>query len=211
MEHADDACRALVGRLLEAELLHGLVVGPDPRHRDRAGVRHVGEQRSERDDRGRAELARHADHDLGVLAPAQRRFDALEQQQVVVGARDGRSVEGVGRPLDHARLPLVHPHVRTDGGEVVELLRVDPRDLAGFERLDQEPECRRRGLTGVVPPLERAYQRWAAQLRALAPLDVSHQGPPYRGAPAGTPNSAGRPGGAARLAGCQQSPRSACR
>ena len=65
VEHAGDPGRALVAGVLEAQLVHQRRVGGDAADGHRAGVRHVGQQRAERDDHVRVELARDLHDRLG--------------------------------------------------------------------------------------------------------------------------------------------------
>src|SRR5439155_13619545 len=83
-------------------------------------------------------------------------------------------VQRVARPVDHARAAALAPDRRSNRGEVIELLGVDPGDLARVEALDQEAERRRGGLPGIVPALKGADEHRVAQLRPLAPGQRLH-------------------------------------
>ena len=151
---ADDAGRALVARPLEAEPLDEPLSRREAGDRNRARVRDVREQRAERDDRAHAEHIRHLAQRAGVGLPAQRRLNALDEHEVAVRAGDLRGLEDVFGPVDRARASLDEAHGRADGGEVVEVLRVDARDRLCVERLDEELHRGRGRLAGVVPAPE---------------------------------------------------------
>ena len=63
-------------------------------------------------------LARHAQHHVAELLPPERRLDALEQDEVVVGPRHAGRAERVRRPVDHPRAPTGQPHLVSESAQV---------------------------------------------------------------------------------------------
>ena len=113
LEHADDAGRPFVRRLLELEPVHQLGLGGGAGDRDRPGVRSVREQRPEGDHQPAAEVVAGREQLGAELAPLHVRLDAAQQDDVAVevgrrGDRErgagpgdppvsGRSVPTIGR------------------------------------------------------------------------------------------------------------------
>ena len=112
VQHADDPGRPLVARGREPEPLDELLVGRAAGDRRRARVRHVGEQRAERDQQLDPELAREADHQVGERAPAQVRLDPEQQHDVAVETVRARVVEDRLGPVDPAGQALLERDVR---------------------------------------------------------------------------------------------------
>ena len=99
---AGDAGRALVARLGKAELLDQLRLARESGDLDRARVRHVGQQRAQRNDHVDADGLCGRDDRLAEAAPAQIRFGAHQQHRVTIEARHAGAGEGDLRPLDLA-------------------------------------------------------------------------------------------------------------
>ena len=173
MEHADDPGRPLVARGREPEPLDELLVARAAGHGRRARVRHVREQRAERDQQLDPEVAREADDELGERAPAQVRLDPEQQHDVAVEALRPRVVEGRLRPVDPAAQALLERDVRTGRLEVEEVLRdrrprsaPRPRSWRGSRppatppaRRRSSRERRRRGSAARAPAAGRCEAR----------------------------------------------------
>ena len=69
-------------------------------------MRHVREQRAERDHQLDAEVAREVDDHAGERPPAQVGLDPEQQDRVAFQTRDRGMVEGVLGPVDVTRLSL---------------------------------------------------------------------------------------------------------
>jgi hypothetical protein len=126
-------------------------------------VRHVGEQRAERDHHLDAELAGQIDNHAGEGLPAEVRLDSEQQDRVAVEPGDGRVVEGVLRPLDVPRLTVDERDVRTGGLEVEEVLRLDVCKPVRFPDLGEVAACERGALAAVVPTAKCCDQNRLAQ------------------------------------------------
>ena len=119
--------------------------------------------------------ARAACEDRGAeRPPLQLGLVADQEHEVVAGLGHRRRPQLDVGPLDLAAPAADVVHGGTDGGEVVELLGVDAGDLLGAEALGEPAHGARRGIAGVVPPLERAHQDGSPQLRAVDPVQVLH-------------------------------------
>ena len=170
VEDADDPGRPLVARGGEAELLDELLIAGRARDGRRARVRHVGEERSERDDELHVELPCEL-HDLVAKgAPPEVGLDAEHEHGIAVGSRNGSVVEDRVGPVDPARDPVLERDVRTRGLEVVELLGVDVREAPRLPRLGEEARRERGALRAVVPAPKSPHEHGAAKGRA--PLDA---------------------------------------
>ena len=185
LEHADDPGRPFVARVLEAEALDELRVARRAGHRRRARVRHVGEQRAERDDELDVEIAREVEHELREGLPAQARLDAEQQHDVAVGARDPSVVEGVLRPLDLPRHPLVERDVRPVRLEVDEALRIDVREPLGVPDAREVARGERRTLAAVVPAPEGCDQDGSLERGTPHHPQLAHGAQSTRGPPEG--------------------------
>ena len=126
VQDADDPGRPLVARGREPEPLDELLVGGAAGDRRRPRVRHVGEQRAERDHQLDAELLREPDDEVRERAPAQVRLDPEQEHDVAVETLRPRVVEARLGPVDPARQPVLERHVRPGRLEVEEVLRDRP-------------------------------------------------------------------------------------
>jgi hypothetical protein len=124
-----------------------------------ARVRHVAEQRAERDDDLHAERFSEIDDVSGESTPAQRRLYALHEHDVARSSRCGGLEHLDARPDDLALIGVVELEARPVGLEVVELLGINPREAARVERGCEERDGARGSVPGVVPALERADHR----------------------------------------------------
>ena len=142
----------LVRRLLQLEPVVEVGLGGRAGHRDRPGVRRLGEQRPERHHQLDAEVVERGEQLGAELAPAHVRLDAAQQHHVAVagpgaGRRDLRRGPG-----DPAVPVLVGADRRTVDLEVVELLGVDaPTTAASQTRSGGRPRPRRRRLRRSSP------------------------------------------------------------
>ena len=84
VEHADDSGRALVARALEPELLDQLLVARAAGDRRRPRVRHVRQQRAERDDELDPDLLGEAGDEVAEAAPAEVRLDPDQDHRVAI-------------------------------------------------------------------------------------------------------------------------------
>ena len=138
-------------------------------------MRHVREQRAERDRELDAEIGREVGDELGERPPAVVRLDSDEEHRVAVRARDPRAEERVLRPLDLPRVPFVERDERPRRLEVDEELGVDLRELLGFPGPGEVAGGERRGLPAVVPAPKRGDQNRPLERRALVdPQLVCH-------------------------------------
>src|SRR3954451_10722155 len=125
----------------------------------------VGEERTEREEPFRPEVARQSCDRRRERPPPHVRLDAVEEDDV---AAVGPGVQKlVRRPIDLSRLALDEPDLRPRRLEVEELLRVDRRERLGSPGLAEVLNRAARGPAGVVPAAERgddrgALQRWAS-------------------------------------------------
>ncbi len=158
LQHADDARRALVGVGLDVEHLAHVGVLAGRGDRDRAGVRHVREQRAERDDGRDVQALGDVQQLAAVPAPAHRRLDAVHEDDLAAGPRGGGDRDRGGRPGDLAAAVRPDADHRAVHLEVVVLLRVELVDLLRAPRLVQVLERLARGGPGVVPALEGGEQ-----------------------------------------------------
>ena len=173
LEDADDAGRSFVRRLLELEPVDQVGLGRRPGHRDRPGVRGVGEQGAEGDHELAAEVVARREQLGAELAPAHVRLDAADQDHVAVevGRRGDRDLGA--RPGDPAVAQLVEPDDGPVHLEVVELLGVDRPDDPRVPDPDQVVDDRRGGVGGVVPALEGGDDHRLDQVVDLLDLDHS--------------------------------------
>src|SRR2546428_134633 len=167
VEHADDSGRSLIARALQAEPFDQLRIGGTARHGRGPRVRHIREQRAERDHQLDAEVAREIDDHAGDRAPAKVRLDPEQQHRVSLQSGDRRMVEGVLRPFDVPRLPVDERDVRPGCLEVVEVLRLDLREAFRLPRLGEVAAGEGCALPAVVPPAERGDQNRRAQARTV--------------------------------------------
>ena len=154
VQDADDPRRPLVPRRLQPELLDEREIAGRTRDRSVARVRHIGEQRSERDDELDAEIAGEADDEVVECAPAVVRLDPDQDHGIAIGAGDRGDVKGVLGPLDLPRQPLVERDRRSRGLEVDESLRVDLGDAPRIPGAHERASGERRSLAAVVPAAE---------------------------------------------------------
>jgi hypothetical protein len=102
----------------------------------------------------------------------QRRFGSCPRTRTRSWSAPGSVADD--RPVD-APFGLADQPDRGPGElEVVELLGVDEADRLGVERAGHEAQRGRRGLTGVVPPLERGDEHGPAQPRPALEGRVLH-------------------------------------
>ena len=140
-------------------------------------MRHVGEQRPERDDELDAEIVREVGDEVGERPPAIVRLDAHEHDRIAVRPGNAGSEERVLRPFDPPGLSLVERHMRASRLEVDEELGIDVRELL---RLPQACEVARRErgrLPAVVPPAEGADQDGSIELRPVVHPQLSGHRP----------------------------------
>jgi hypothetical protein len=130
-------------------------------------VRHVREQRAERDHHLDAELPCKLDDHAGERLPAQVRLDPEQQDGVAIEAGDRCVVEGVLGPLDVTRLTVDQGDVRPGGLEIEEVLRLDIRKPLRFPDLGEITARKRRTLSTVVPAAKRGDQNRLAQARPV--------------------------------------------
>jgi len=104
-------------------------------------VRHVGEQRTERDHHLDTEIAGQVDDHAGEGLPAEVRLDPEQQDRVAIDLGDRRVVEGVLRPFDVPRLTVDERDVRASGLEVEEVLRLDVGEAVRFPDLGEIAAC----------------------------------------------------------------------
>jgi hypothetical protein len=137
-------------------------------------VRDVGEERAERHEQLDVEVSSEVDDQLAEGQPAQARLDPQEEHGVAIRPRNPGVVEGVLRPLDPPRQPLVERDVRPVrlevekplGIDVGEALRLpDPREVAARER---------RPRAAVVPAAEGGDQHRPVELRLPHHPQLAH-------------------------------------
>ena len=176
VQHADDARRPLVARGLQAEAVDQLGIRRTAGDGRRPRVRHVREQRAERDDELDLELARDMRDVIAERAPAQVRLDAEHDDGVAAAAGKRGVHEGVLRPLDPAQVPVDERHHRARRLEVVEALRVDRRELDRRPRAREVGARERGALSPVVPAAESRDQHRPLEGRAgIDPKLLRHQ------------------------------------
>jgi hypothetical protein len=141
-------------------------------------VRHVGQQRAEREDQRRVEPLGDADHLLGEQAPAQGGLRAEQEDDVAAGGAGAPRADG--GPHDGATLIGGEADVRAHGGEVGELLRVDLGERLGLPGLDQVAHAVAGGVGGVVPAGEGGDDHGALQRGLRQPADMLHEPQRYR-------------------------------
>jgi hypothetical protein len=126
-------------------------------------VRHVGEQRSERDHHLDPELAGKVDDHAGEGLPAEVRLDPEQDDRIAIDPGNGRVVEGVLRPFDVPRLTVDQRDVRTGGLEVEEVLRFDVGEAIRFPDLGEVATGEGGALAAVVPAAKCCDQNRLAQ------------------------------------------------
>ena len=168
VQDADDARRPLVPRGLQPELLDEREIARGARDGRGARVRHVGEQRAERDDELDAEVAREADDELVEGAPAVVRLDAEEDHGVAVGARDRRPT---WKTFSGQSICRVSPSSSVTVGRVA-WKSTKPSGSISAKRLASQmrasvPAGERRSLAAVVPAAKGRDQDGSPQRRPL--------------------------------------------
>jgi hypothetical protein len=177
---AHPRCRSVfVTRALQAETLDQFLIGRPAGHRRRSGVRHVGEQRSERDHHLDTELACKLGNHVGEGLPAQIRLDPEQQDRVAIDTRNRRVVEGVLRPFDVPRLTVDQRDVRTGRLEVEEVLRLDVGESVRLPDLGEVSARERGTLPAVVPASNCRDQNRLAQARSVTMRSSSVIGEVY--------------------------------
>ena len=182
VEHADDPGRALVARGLQAELLDQVGVGRARGDRRRPRVRHVGEQRAERDDELDAELAarprRRATRTCASAGSARCRAGASRRARRPAAAR----VEGVLRPVDPARLAVerARPCGRVawkskKRSGSISANRRPPRRARGTRRRATRP-ARRRSSRGTTRRAPGARAPGRSSMRSSSVTEPSYAG-----------------------------------
>src|SRR5215207_10375589 len=168
VQDAGYARRALVARGGEPQRLNqGRVLGVGG-YRNRARVRHVGEQSSHSDDELHVELPGQLDHRRAERAPPEARLRPGEQDGAApaegLEARRGRG-EMVLRPLDGARDPLDQLYLRPGRLVVEELFRVEGPEVPGLPTVPQRRKRDARCFRRVIPTRESGDQNRPFQLR----------------------------------------------
>src|SRR5438477_5054353 len=128
-------------------------------------MRNIGEQRAERHCSLDAELLRQAEHEPGERLPPQIRLGTEQDHRVTPGARNLRMEKTVLRPLETTRHPILERDLRPHRLEVVELLRLDLRELLRVPLLREVAGGESRALAAVVPPAKRGDEDRPAELR----------------------------------------------
>ena len=176
MKDPDDAGRPFVARFREAELLHEIRIAGAPRHRRRPCMRHVCQQRPERDHHLHAELAHEPDDEIGERLPAEIRLDPEQEHDVVVEPVRPSVVEGGLRPLDLPSHPALQRDVRAGRLEVEELLGIDVREPLRLPGLGEVARGQRGCLRAIVPAAECGDQNRARELRPLVDSKLAGHG-----------------------------------
>ncbi len=97
-----DARRAFVPRLFQVESGGGFTAVGRARHRDRSGVRSIGEQGAEDDDRLDVQLVDQLEQILAETAPPHVGLDPAKQDDVALAARRRTDRQTCCRPNDFA-------------------------------------------------------------------------------------------------------------
>jgi hypothetical protein len=166
LHHPDDPGGPLVIGKADADLGGELGVRRADGHRDRPGVRGVGEQRAEQDDHLHAQALQALHEFFAEGPPAHVRLDAVHQHDIAgqPGGRPGlvSRVHGAGpgerEPRGGPDQPLGPPALDLDDRpvdlEVVEVLGIDGADGGRLPRDTQVVDHPAGGLARVVPALE---------------------------------------------------------
>lgn len=174
LEDADDARRALVPGLLQVHGARQVRIGGDPADRYGAGVRGVAEQCAQDHHHLHAQLMGEAQELVAERAPAHRRLDTADQDEIAgFVPADADHGEPGGRPGDLA-YPAVQPHRRPVDLEVVVVLGVERREHLALPLPVQVRDRCGSGVTCVVPSLERGHHDRVDQLGN--PLELDHPG-----------------------------------
>ena len=154
LEHAGDAGRPLVAGLLQPEHLRRVGGVGRARHRHRAGVRGVGQQRAQDDDGLHVELVGDRQQLRAEGAPAHVGLHAVHQHDVAVRAGRTAVRDPHRRPHQLPGHPVDLPNHRPVDLVVVVGLVVDLHDRLGFPDRVQVLQRVAGRVTGVVPALE---------------------------------------------------------
>jgi hypothetical protein len=130
-------------------------------------VRHVREQRAERDDELDAELFREADDEIGEAAPAEVRLDSEQEDGILLQAGRPPLVEDGRRPVDTSRQPFDQRDMRARRLEVEEAFGVDVCKAVGSPELGKVPRGERGALAAVVPATEGSDENGTLEAGAV--------------------------------------------
>ena len=167
----DDARRPFVAGLLEVERARQVFVGGRPGHRHRTAVRRVGEQRAERHDHLDAEFVAVAEDLAGEGLPAHVGLDAADEHDVAAEVSEPSVGNAGGRPRDDTLAVVADGDRRPVDLVVVVVLGVQSRQRDRRPHLLEVLDRRGRGVSGVVPTLERRDQQGIDQLGHTLELD----------------------------------------
>ena len=169
VQHADDPGRPFVARRLQAEPLDQLRVGRAAGDRRRPRVRHVGEQRAERDHELDAE-ARARGRVTCSQNVRQRRFGSTPSRMIASRPAPGSgacrnvfSGQSIWRVVRRRR---ARPSAASPGSRRSPRGR-STRTRSAAQALREVGAGERRALAAVVPAAERGDQHGALELRAL--------------------------------------------
>ena len=179
LQHSDDPRRALVTRALELVAFHQGVVGGGADQVHRPAVRHVGEQRAERDGHRCPEVRGEPGDLLAEGSPAERRLGPEDEDHV--GTWQRRRPHPDGRPHDLALALRGQSHMRPHGREIGVRIGIDLGEGGRRARLDEGAQRRRCSIARVVPPREGGHHHRVRERRFGEPTDVLHvDRQPYR-------------------------------
>ena len=186
LQHPHDPGRALVLDRLDMQVGGQLRVRRGRRHRHRAGMRRIGQQRAEQHHRLRAKIVKRLHQLGGEPPPAHVGLDTVHEHDVpahVVRGGHGQPGGGPDQPVGPA---LGHLHHRPGHLEVVVVLRVDSPDLGGLPGHAQVIHHPAGRFPGIVPPLEGGNDRGRDELPYTVKLD--HSPPPSQPPPTRVPD-----------------------
>ncbi len=178
LQHADDAGRALVVHRVQVQPVGQGGVRGGRRHRHRAGVRGVGQQRAEQHHGLHLQLGERRDQLAAEAPPAHVRLDAVHQHHVAAQSLGRATLSRVVGQTRSVGLPVGDFHHRPGDLEVVEVLGID---LADGPRIPGRAEVIHgvgRRLARVVPALEGGYQNRCGELADGIEIEVDRPPPP---------------------------------
>ena len=173
LEHSGDARRPFVAGLLEPECLRRVGGVGRARHRDRAGVRGVGQQRTQDDDGLHVELVGDRQQLGAEGAPAHVGLHAVHQHDVAVRAGRTAVRDPHRRPHQLPGHPVDLPDHRPVDLVVVVGLVVDLHDRLGFPDRVQVLERVAGRVAGVVPALEGRDDDRVVEFRQVGRLEAA--------------------------------------
>jgi hypothetical protein len=144
-------------------------------------VGHIGEQSAQGDHQGDVVPADDLEDRIGELLPAETRFDADQDDEVVGGAVTTVVEALVRRPGDLAQVALGDADRGTVVGEVVELLRVDLGEAVRLPGAGEKPGGGGGGLGSIGPTGEGGDQHRILQRWGLVDAQMFHTLPRDRG------------------------------